>query len=211
MTLLVRKWFAKSDVSISVLAKKLRESRKMRKILRQMRDTDTNTVLVRAGNWNVSAMLDDIDLRILDALQKDANQSVSDIAKRAGVSTTPCWRRIQRLEESGVISKRVALLDRAQLNVGVTVFIAVKTSKHTVEWLEKFRKAVKDIPEIIDLYRMSGEIDYLLKAYVPDIASYDALYKQLISRIELSDVTSMFAMEELKSTTEIPLSFKRKG
>ncbi len=156
-------------------------------------------------------MLDDIDLRILDALQKDASQSVSDIAKRAGVSTTPCWRRIQRLEESGVISKRVALLDRAQLNVGVTVFIAVRTSKHTVEWLEKFRKAVKDIPEIVDLYRMSGEIDYLLKAFVPDIASYDALYKKLISRIELSDVTSMFAMEELKSTTEIPLSFKRKG
>ena len=154
-------------------------------------------------------MIDDIDLRILDALQKDANQSVSDIAKHAGVSTTPCWRRIQRLEAEGVISKRVALLDRAQLNASVTVFIAVRTNKHTVDWLEKFRKVVKDIPEVVDFYRMSGDIDYLLKAYVPDIASYDALYKKLIAKIELSDVTSMFAMEELKSTTAIPLGFKR--
>jgi Lrp/AsnC family transcriptional regulator len=134
---------------------------------------------------------------------------VSDIAKHAGVSTTPCWRRIQRLEAEGVISKRVALLDRAQLNAAVTVFIAVRTNKHTVDWLEKFRKVVKDIPEVVDFYRMSGEIDYLLKAYVPDIASYDALYKKLIAKIELSDVTSMFAMEELKSTTAIPLGFKR--
>ena len=154
-------------------------------------------------------MIDDIDMRILEALQKDASQSVSDIARHAGVSTTPCWRRIQRLEAEGVISKRVALLDRAQLNAAVTVFIAVRTSKHTVEWLEKFRKVVKDIPEIVDFYRMSGEIDYLLKAYVPDIASYDALYKKLIAKIELSDVTSMFAMEELKATTAIPLGFKR--
>jgi Lrp/AsnC family transcriptional regulator len=162
-----------------------------------------------AASPELRLMIDDIDLRILDALQKDANQSVSDIAKHAGVSTTPCWRRIQRLEAEGVISKRVALLDRAQLNAAVTVFIAVRTSKHTVEWLEKFRKVVKDIPEIVDFYRMSGEIDYLLKAYVPDIASYDALYKKLIAKIELSDVTSMFAMEELKSTTAIPLGFKR--
>jgi Lrp/AsnC family transcriptional regulator len=162
-----------------------------------------------AASTELHLMIDDIDLRILDALQKDANQSVSDIAKHAGVSTTPCWRRIQRLEAEGVISKRVALLDRAQLNAAVTVFIAVRTSKHTVEWLEKFRKVVKDIPEVVDFYRMSGDIDYLLKAYVPDIASYDALYKKLIAKIELSDVTSMFAMEELKSTTEIPLGFRR--
>ena len=153
--------------------------------------------------------MDSIDLRILDALQKDASQSVSAIAERVGISTAPCWRRIQKLENDGVIRKRVALLNRTQLNAGITVFIAVRTNKHTVEWLEKFRKAVRDIPEIVDFYRMSGEIDYLLKAYVPDIATYDALYKKLISRIELSDVTSMFAMEELKSTTEIPLSFNR--
>ena len=154
-------------------------------------------------------MIDDIDLRILQALQKDASQSVSDIAKQAGVSTTPCWRRIQRLEEKGFIDKRVALLNRKRLNAGVTVFIAVRTSKHTLEWLEKFRRAVRDIPEIVELYRMSGEIDYLIKACVQDIASYDVVYKKLIAKIELSDVTSMFAMEELKSTTEIPLGFVR--
>ena len=151
--------------------------------------------------------LDRIDFRILEALQKDASASVSDIAATAGISASPCWRRIQKLEAEGVIRKRVALLDRKQLNAQVTVFIAVKTNRHSVEWLEKFRKVVKDLPEIVDFYRMSGEIDYLLKAFVPDIASYDALYKKLIARIELTDVTSMFAMEEMKSTTEVPLTF----
>jgi Lrp/AsnC family transcriptional regulator len=151
--------------------------------------------------------LDRIDFRILETLQKDASLSVSDIAAKAGISTAPCWRRIQKLESEGVIRRRVALLDRKRLNAQVTVFIAVKTNKHTADWLEKFRKVVKDLPEIVDFYRMSGEIDYLLKAFVPDIASYDALYKKLIARIELTDVTSMFAMEEMKSTTELPLNF----
>jgi len=151
--------------------------------------------------------LDLIDFRILEALQKDAGASVSDVAATAGISASPCWRRIQKLEADGVIRKRVALLDRKRLNAQVTVFIAVKTNRHSVEWLEKFRKVVKDLPEIVDFYRMSGEIDYLLKAFVPDIASYDALYQKLISRIELTDVTSMFAMEEMKSTTEVPLMF----
>jgi Lrp/AsnC family transcriptional regulator len=155
-------------------------------------------------------MLDEIDLRILDALQKDASQSVSDVARHAGISTSPCWRRIQKLEETGVITRRVALLNRAALNAAVTVFIAVRTNKHSVEWLEAFGRAVRDIPEIVDFYRMSGEIDYLLKACIPDIASYDALYKKLISKVELSDVTSMFAMEEIKYTTAIPLTFHAK-
>jgi Lrp/AsnC family transcriptional regulator len=151
--------------------------------------------------------LDRIDFRILETLQKDASSSVSEVAAKAGISTAPCWRRIQKLEAEGVIRKRVALLDRKQINANVTVFIAIKTNKHTAEWLEKFRKVVKDLPEIVDFYRMSGEIDYLLKAFVPDIESYDALYKKLIARIELTDVTSMFAMEEMKSTTEVPLTF----
>src|SRR5438477_7438672 len=102
--------------------------------------------------------LDRIDFRILEALQKDASASVSDIAATAGISASPCWRRIQKLEADGVIRKRVALLDRKQLNAQVTVFIAVKTNRHSVEWLEKFRKVVKDLPEIVDFYRMSGEI-----------------------------------------------------
>lgn len=151
--------------------------------------------------------IDEFDRRILAALQGDATLSIAEIAERAGLSPTPCWRRIQKLERAGVIRKRVALLDRKQLNAGVTVFIAVRTSQHTLAWLEKFQKAVADIPEIVDVYRMSGEIDYLLRALVPDITAYDAVYKKLISRVDLTDVSSMFAMEEIKSTTEIPLDY----
>ncbi|MEP9380496.1 Lrp/AsnC family transcriptional regulator [Aquabacter sp. CN5-332] len=158
-----------------------------------------------------SVKLDTIDLKILRELQADASLPLTDLADRVGVSQTPCWRRVQKLEAAGIIRKRVTLLDRAQLNVGVTVFIAVRTNKHSVEWLETFARAVQDIPEIVDFYRMSGEIDYLLKAHVPDIGSYDALYKKLISKVELTDVTSMFAMQELKSTTEIPLQFANAG
>lgn len=149
--------------------------------------------------------LDAFDRKILSILQEDASVPLVDLAAQVGLSQTPCWRRIQKLEKAGVIRKRVALLDRKRLGVGVTVFIAVKTSVHSIEWLEQFHIAVRDLPEIIDFYRMSGDIDYLLKAYIADISAYDALYKKLISRIELSDVTSMFAMEELKSTTAIAL------
>ena len=151
--------------------------------------------------------LDAFDLRILALLQEDASKPLAEIADAVGLSPTPCWRRIQKLEAEGHIRRRVALLDRDKLRAGVTVFIAVKTARHSMEWLERFHAAVHDLPEIVDFYRMSGDIDYLLKAYVCDIAAYDALYKKLISRIELSDVTSMFAMEELKSTTAIPLGF----
>ncbi len=150
--------------------------------------------------------LDAIDLKILAALQSDASLTTAEVAERAGVSPTPCWRRIQRLEETGYIRKRVTLLDRAKLNVGVTVFVAIRTSQHSAEWLQKFHAALRDIPEVVEFHRLSGNIDYLVKAVVPDIAAYDALYKKMIQRIELSDVTSMFAMEELKSTTELPLT-----
>jgi Lrp/AsnC family transcriptional regulator len=153
------------------------------------------------------AKLDAFDLRILALLQEDASKPLAEIADAVGLSATPCWRRIQKLEAEGHIRRRVALLDRGKLKAGVTVFIAVKTARHTMEWLERFHAAVHDLPEIVDFYRMSGDIDYLLKAYVSDITAYDVLYKKLISRIELSDVTSMFAMEELKSTTAIPLGF----
>ncbi|WP_448955466.1 Lrp/AsnC family transcriptional regulator [Labrys neptuniae] len=151
--------------------------------------------------------LDAIDLKILREVQADAALALADLADRVGISPTPCWRRLQRLEQQGVIRKKVALLDRRQLNVGITVFIAIRTSQHNADWLEAFSQAVRDIPEIVDVYRMSGEIDYLLRAYVPDIESYDSVYKKLISKVALTDVTSMFAMEELKSTTEVPLIF----
>ncbi|QRM34729.1 Lrp/AsnC family transcriptional regulator [Microvirga sp. VF16] len=154
-----------------------------------------------------SVKLDAFDLKILERLQKDATLPLEELAEHVGISSSPCWRRIRRLEQAGFISRRVTLLDRKKLNVGVTVFIAVRTNQHSSEWLTSFKEAVKDMPEIVDFYRMSGTIDYLLKAYLPDIESYDALYQKLISRVQLSDVTSMFAMEEIKSTTEIPLTF----
>ena len=151
--------------------------------------------------------LDAKDLRILEILQRDAMTPVTEIAEQVGLSTTPCWRRIQKLEAGGVIRRRVALLDPAALNVPVSVFVAVRTSRHSAEWLEQFRQALEGIPEIVEAYRMSGEIDYLLRVVVPDIAGYDAVYKRLIERIELADVTSSFSMEEMKHTTALPLDY----
>ena len=151
--------------------------------------------------------LDEHDLKILRLLQRDATLPLAEIASRVGLSTTPCWRRIQKLENAGIIRRRVALLDRSALNAGVTVFVAIRTNQHNAAWLARFASAVSDMPEVVDCYRMSGEIDYLLRLVLPDIAAYDAFYKRLIGRIDLSDVTSMFAMEEIKSTTELPLSF----
>jgi Lrp/AsnC family transcriptional regulator len=151
--------------------------------------------------------LDETDRRILACLQEDANMPVAEIARRVGLSSTPCWRRIQKLEESKIIRGRVALLDAKKLNVGVTVFVSVKTNHHSLQWLEKFAEAVAEMPEVIEFYRMSGEIDYLLRVVVPDIEAYDAFYKRLIARIELSDVSSSFAMEQIKYTTALPLDY----
>lgn len=151
--------------------------------------------------------MDAIDLRILKLLQQDATRPVADVAKLVGLSTSPCWNRIQKLEADGVIAKRVALLDPAKLNVGVTVFVTVRTSKHNAAWLADFAAAVADMPEVVEFYRLSGEIDYLLRVVVPDIPAYDAFYKRLIARIDLSDVSSSFAMEQIKFTTELPLDY----
>jgi Lrp/AsnC family transcriptional regulator len=151
--------------------------------------------------------MDEMDLKILELLQEDASLTVAQVAERIGLSATPCWRRIQKLEEEGVIRKRVALLDARKLNVGVTVFIAVKTNQHNAEWLQRFAAVVAEIPEVVEFYRMSGEVDYLLRVVVPDIAGYDAVYKKLIERIELTDVSSSFAMEQIKFTTALPLQF----
>jgi Lrp/AsnC family transcriptional regulator len=129
----------------------------------------------------------------------------TEIADRVGLSTTPCWRRIQKLEDAGFIRKRVALLNRERLNVPVSVFVAVRTNRHATDWFEKFQRMVHDVPEIVEAYRMSGEIDYLLRVVVPDIAGYDAVYKRMIDLVDFSDVSSSFSMEELKYTTAIPL------
>ena len=153
--------------------------------------------------------MDAIDRKILILLQENAALPVVEVAAHVGLSSTPCWRRIQKLEAEGVIRGRVALLDPAKMNVGVTVFIAVKTNRHDPEWLQAFQGAVDGIPEIVEFYRMSGEIDYLLRAVVPDIAAYDSVYKRLIARIALVDVTSMFAMETIKFTTSLPVAYAR--
>lgn len=151
--------------------------------------------------------IDDMDRRILAVVQEDASLSLAEIAREVGLSPSPCWRRIQRLEEAGVIRGRVALLDPEKLNVGVTVFVAVRTSRHDAEWLEGFSRAVRDFPEVVEFYRMSGEIDYLLRVLVPDIAAYDAFYKRLIQRAQITDVSSSFAMEVIKYTTAVPLNY----
>lgn len=154
---------------------------------------------------------DAMDLKILAILQRDCTVAVADIGKQVGLSTTPCWRRIQKLEEAGVIQRRVALLDPVKVNAGVTVFVSIKTDEHSLAWLERFHAAVQDLPEIVEFYRMSGEVDYLLRVVVADIAAYDAFYKKLISRVAISKVSSAFAMEQIKCTTELPLSFARRG
>lgn len=153
--------------------------------------------------------LDAIDKKLLEMLQQDSTIQITELATAVGLSQTPCWRRIQRLKEAGVITKSVMLVDRQSVNVGVTVFVSVRTNMHSQEWFEKFRAAVAGIPEIVEFYRMSGDIDYLLRVVVPDIAAYDQVYKRLIAGTQISDVSSSFAMEELKFTTALPLSYIR--
>ncbi|RIY01827.1 Lrp/AsnC family transcriptional regulator [Aureimonas flava] len=151
--------------------------------------------------------MDRLDKKILRLLQEDATLAVADIAKRVGLSTTPCWRRIQKLEEEGVIVRRVAVLDPVRVNARVTVFVSVRTGSHSVEWLRRFSEVVQEFPEVIEFYRMSGDVDYLLRVVVPDIAAYDSFYKRLIAKIEIRDVSSAFAMEQIKYTTQLPLDY----
>ncbi|MGI9500494.1 MAG: Lrp/AsnC family transcriptional regulator [Geminicoccaceae bacterium] len=151
--------------------------------------------------------MDATDRQILDILQRDTTMPLAEIARRVGLSSTPCWRRIQKLEETKVIRKRVALLDSTKINAGVTVFVSIRTSKHNAEWLGHFANIVDKMPEVVEFYRMSGEIDYLLRVTIPDIAAYDAFYKRLIAEIDLDDVSSSFAMEQIKYTTALPLGY----
>lgn len=149
--------------------------------------------------------LDRTDRRILDILQQEATLAVSEIAERVGLSATPCWKRIKRLEREGVIERRVAILNRDKLGLGVTVIVAIRTARHSEDWLQAFADGVSEIPEVVEFYRMSGEIDYLLKVVARDIADYDRIYRKLTKVAELHDVSSSFAMQEIKSTTRLPL------
>jgi Lrp/AsnC family transcriptional regulator len=151
--------------------------------------------------------MDNFDKKILQILQDDCTASLSEIAEQVGLTSTPCWRRIQVLEASGVITKRVALANPEKLNVGLTVFVMVKTNQHNDKWLSEFANNIKDIPEIMEFYRLSGDVDYLLRVVVPDMKAYDKFYKKLINHADFSDISSSFAMEELKFSTSLPVSY----
>jgi Lrp/AsnC family transcriptional regulator len=151
--------------------------------------------------------MDATDKAILRELQRDATIPIADLARAAGLSQTPCWRRVKRLEESGAIQRRVAIVDPAAVNLALTAFVAVRTSQHTEAWLRKFTEGVRSIPEVVELHRMSGDVDYLLKVVCPDMRTFDGVYKKLIRVADLTDVSSTFSMEALKYTTELPLDY----
>jgi len=151
--------------------------------------------------------MDDIDRKLLDLVQRDASLSLDELSERASLSRNACWRRIKRLEDDGVIKARVTLLDAKAINVGLTAFIALRTTEHSAKWLDQFSRAVRYIPEIVGVYRLTGDLDYLLQAVIPDVAAYDSLYKRLIAKITLADVSSSFVMEEIKATTVLRLDY----
>lgn len=149
--------------------------------------------------------MDVTDIKILTLLQDDASISIAELAQRVNLSQTPCWKRVQRLEASGVIQKRVALLDPEKIGLGLTVFVSIETSDHSGQWLQRFADFVSAMPEVMEFYRMAGDVDYMLRVVVPDMAAYDAFYKRLIIEIPLKNVTSRFAMQRVKSTTAYAL------
>jgi Lrp/AsnC family transcriptional regulator len=149
--------------------------------------------------------IDPIDRRILGALQRDAAQSLDALGTQIGLSRNACWRRIRALEDAGVITGRIATVDAAKLGLGLTVFMQIRTNAHAPDWLRKFSSATRAMPEIQGVYRMSGDLDYLIRARVADMAGYDRLYQQLIANVSLSDVSASFVMEEIKETLELPL------
>jgi Lrp/AsnC family transcriptional regulator len=149
--------------------------------------------------------MDAIDRKILGVLQTDASLSVAEIGRRVGLSSTPCWKRIQKLEADGIIEKRVAVVNQDKVGLGVTVFVSIETDDHSEVWLAKFAELVGAMPEVLEFYRMAGDVDYMLRVVVPDIHGYDRFYKQLIAALPLKNVTSRFAMERIKSTTALPL------
>jgi len=151
--------------------------------------------------------MDATDRKLLGILQREAALSLDELSERIGLSRNACWRRVKRLEDDGIIKARVTLLDASRINVGLTAFITLRATEHSAKWLDQFSKAARDIPEIVGVYRMTGDVDYLLQAVIPDVAAYDRLYKRLIGKITLADVSSSFVMEEIKATTVLPLDY----
>ena len=151
-------------------------------------------------------VIDRIDRKILGILQRDSTVPVAEIGRVVGLSATPCWRRIQRLEEDGIIKKKVALIDPEAVNANVTAFVSITTNQHTEDWLTRFSTSISEFPEVVEFYRMAGQVDFLMLVVVPSIAAYDEFYKKLVSKIDIADVTTTFAMEKIKYTTELPLT-----
>jgi Lrp/AsnC family transcriptional regulator len=145
--------------------------------------------------------IDAMDRKILRLLQVDATLSLAEISARVGLSQTPCWKRIQRLEASGVVEKRVAILSASAIGLGLAVFVSIESGDHSAAWLNGFAAAVCAMPEVMDVYRMAGDVDYMLRVAVRDVAAYDAFYKRLIAAVPLKTVTSRFAMEAIKVST----------
>ncbi|PRD44008.1 transcriptional regulator [Phyllobacterium phragmitis] len=152
--------------------------------------------------------IDELDRRILAELQRDGTLSVDALSERVNLSRNACWRRMKRLEEEGVIMGRVALVDADRVGLGLSVFILVRTSNHDPNWLKQFREAVSSLPEVVGVYRMTGDLDYVLRARVADVKGYDRLYQRLIAKVPLSDVSASFVMEEIKETTIVPLEIR---
>jgi Lrp/AsnC family transcriptional regulator len=149
--------------------------------------------------------IDAIDRKILRVLQEDASLSVAEIGERVGLSSTPCWKRVQRMENEGIITGKVALVDQNKIGLGLSVFVSIESDDHSDAWLKKFAAAVSAMPEVIEFYRMAGDVDYVLRVVVADMRSYDIFYKKLISAVALKNVTSRFAMEKIKSVTALPV------
>ena len=150
--------------------------------------------------------MDAIDRKILAVVQQDSSLSVAEVGQRVGLSSTPCWKRLQRLEADGVIMRRVALIDPEKIGLGITVFVSIETGDHSQDWLKHFADVVGAMPEVMEFYRMAGDVDYMLRVVVADIAGYDTFYKKLIATVPLKNVTSRFAMERIKSTTALPIA-----
>ncbi|ALK09127.1 Lrp/AsnC family transcriptional regulator [Blastochloris viridis] len=155
--------------------------------------------------------MDATDRKILGLLQADASQSIAEIAERVHLSQTPCWKRIQKLEALGIIVGRVALVSPEKIGLGLTVFVSIETGDHSKDWLERFATSIAALPEVMDFYRMAGDVDYMLRVVVADMAAYDDFYKRLIGTVPLKNVTSRFAMERIKATTAFPVPAPKDG
>ena len=151
--------------------------------------------------------MNDIDKKILSLLQINADIPIAELSKKVNLSSTPCWLRINKLYKQGYIKKKVAVIDRVKINLSTVAFVQIRTSQHNMAWSKKFIEGVKEMDEVVEFYRLSGTTDYLLKVLVPSIGKFDEFYKKLTDKIDLSDVTTSFAMEELKQTSNLPLNY----